>query len=159
MANLIYLTLTGQTQGLISAGCSSLDSIGNKAQIAHLDQIMVYELSHILSREENVNHHPVVVTKPIDKSSPLLGKAISENEILTVNLDIYRTNRFGKDELFFKIKLTKARLSDISLVFPNTIDDNNAQAYEELSFSYETITWEHIIAGTSAYSLWNERVF
>lgn len=159
MANLIYLTLNGQTQGLISAGCSSLDSIGNKAQIAHLDQIMVYELSHILSREENVNHHPVVITKPIDKSSPLLGKAISENELLTVDLDIYRTNKFGINELFYKIKLTKARITDINLVLPHTINDNNEQPYEELSFSYETITWEHVSAGTSAYSLWNERVF
>lgn len=46
MANLIYLTLNGQNQGLISAGCSSLDSIGNKAQLVHLDQIMVFELTH-----------------------------------------------------------------------------------------------------------------
>ncbi len=33
MANLVYLTLNGELQGLISAGCSSLDSIGNKAQL------------------------------------------------------------------------------------------------------------------------------
>jgi type VI secretion system Hcp family effector len=33
MANLVYLTLNGQLQGLISAGCSSLASIGNKAQV------------------------------------------------------------------------------------------------------------------------------
>ena len=31
MANLIYLTLNGEKQGLISAGCCSLDSVGNKA--------------------------------------------------------------------------------------------------------------------------------
>lgn len=29
MANLIYLKLTGKNQGLISAGCSTRDSIGN----------------------------------------------------------------------------------------------------------------------------------
>ncbi|MCU8648925.1 type VI secretion system tube protein Hcp, partial [Escherichia coli] len=52
MANLIYLTLNGQNQGLISAGCSSLDSIGNKAQLVHLDQIMVFELTHGLSRNQ-----------------------------------------------------------------------------------------------------------
>jgi len=31
MTNFVYLTLNGYLQGLISAGCSSLDSIGNKA--------------------------------------------------------------------------------------------------------------------------------
>ncbi|HBB5124697.1 TPA: type VI secretion system tube protein Hcp, partial [Escherichia coli] len=43
MANLIYLTLNGDNQGLISSGCSSQPSIGNKAQTAHIDQIMIYE--------------------------------------------------------------------------------------------------------------------
>lgn len=44
MANLIYLTLNGDNQGLISSGCSSQPSIGNKAQTAHIDQIMIYEI-------------------------------------------------------------------------------------------------------------------
>jgi type VI secretion system Hcp family effector len=158
MANLIYLTLTGQTQGLISAGCSSLDSIGNKAQIAHLDQIMVYELSHIILRKQNVNHQPLIITKPIDKSSPLLGKAISENELLTCDFDVYRTNKFGINEMFYKIKLTEARISDIHLIFPNSLINNNSQPQERISLSYETITWEHTAAGTSSYSLWKDRI-
>lgn len=41
MANIVYLTLKGETQGLISAGCSSLQSVGNKAQVSHGDQILV----------------------------------------------------------------------------------------------------------------------
>lgn len=158
MANLIYLTLNGKTQGLISAGCSSLDSIGNKAQIAHLDQILVYELTHTISRDQNAAHHPVIITKPVDKSSPLLGKAISENEILTCDLDIYRTNRFGINEIYYKIKLTQARITDLHMIFPHIILDSNGQPQEVLTLSYETITWEHISAGTSAYSLWNDRV-
>ncbi|WP_413530614.1 Hcp family type VI secretion system effector [Rahnella inusitata] len=158
MANLIYLTLNGQTQGLISAGCSSLDSIGNKAQIAHLDQIMVYELSHTISRDENANHHPIFLTKPVDKSSPLLGKAVSENEILNCDFDIYRLNKFGINELFYKVKLTKARITNIEVIFPNTLNNNDMQPHETLSIAYETITWEHLPAGTSAYSLWNDRV-
>lgn len=56
MANPVYLTLNGELRGLISSGCSSMPSIGNKAQIAHQDQIMVMSLSHGLSRAQNVNH-------------------------------------------------------------------------------------------------------
>ena len=59
MANPVYLTLNGELQGLISSGCSSMPSIGNKAQIAHQDQIMVTSLSHGLSRAQNVNHQGV----------------------------------------------------------------------------------------------------
>lgn len=159
MANLTYLTLTGQKQGMISAGCMSLDSVGNKAQIAHLDQILIYELNHAISRDQNACHHPVIITKPIDKSSPLLGKAISENEILTCDFDVYMTNRFGINELFYKIKLTQARISDIQLSLPHSLNDANGQPHEVISLSYETITWEHCNAGTSAYSLWTDRVF
>ncbi|HAX1872299.1 TPA: type VI secretion system tube protein Hcp, partial [Escherichia coli] len=56
MANISYLSLSGETQGLISAGCSTLDSVGNKAQPEHKDQIMVYALMHSISRSQNVNH-------------------------------------------------------------------------------------------------------
>jgi len=81
MASLTYLTLNGQTHGLISGGCSSIDSIGNKAQIGHINQIMVYSLKHTLSRAQNVNHHELTILKPIDKSTPLLGKAIPPDNI------------------------------------------------------------------------------
>lgn len=33
MANLIYASIDGEKQGLISAGCSTLDSIGNRYQL------------------------------------------------------------------------------------------------------------------------------
>ncbi|QLK59735.1 type VI secretion system tube protein Hcp [Enterobacteriaceae bacterium Kacie_13] len=159
MANLIYLTLTGQTQGLISAGCSSLDSIGNKAQIAHLDQIMVYELSHAISRNQNASHQPIIIQKPIDKSSPLLGKAISENELLTCTLDFYRINRFGSQEIYYRIKLTEATIKNIRLHSPNSLRESGAQPTESISIDYKSITWEHPEAGTSAYSFWEDRVF
>ena len=159
MANLAYLTLNGQMQGLISAGCSSQDSIGNKAQIAHNDQIMVLELSHGVSRQQNVNHQTLTIKKPVDKSSPLLNKAISENEVLSCEVDCYRTARSGANELYYKIKLTNARITDIQLAIPHTITDNGAQPEESVSFTYESISWEHCIAGTSAYSLWSERIF
>ena len=78
MANISYLSLSGETQGLISAGCSTLDSVGNKAQPEHKDQIMVYALMHSISRSQNVNHHELIITTPVDKSSPLLAKALTE---------------------------------------------------------------------------------
>lgn len=91
MANMTYLSLTGVTQGRISAGCCSRDSIANKSQTTHIDQIMVYAITHNISRNQNVNHHEMVIVKPVDKSSPLLGKAISENEELNCTFDIYRS--------------------------------------------------------------------
>ncbi|SHM25388.1 hypothetical protein SAMN05216301_1999 [Morganella morganii] len=45
MAHPIYLTLTGKNQGLISAGCSSVDSIGNRYQAGHENEILILNLS------------------------------------------------------------------------------------------------------------------
>lgn len=158
MANLIYLTLNGEMQGLISAGCSSLDSIGNKAQLTHCDQIMVMGLSHGLTRQQNVNHQMLTIIKPVDKSSPLLGKAISENECLSCDFSFYRTSRTGMNECYYHLKLINARISSIHLHVPHTIDDSEGQPEESVEFTYESIIWEHCTAGTSAYSLWDERV-
>ncbi|ECD9611691.1 Hcp family type VI secretion system effector [Salmonella enterica subsp. salamae] len=159
MANLTYLTLNGQMQGLISAGCCSQNSVGNKAQTAHNDQIIIQELTHGISRQQNVNHQTLTITKPVDKSSPLLNKAISENEVLSCEFDLYRTSRAGTNELYYKIKLTNARITDIQLGIAHAVNDSDAQPEESVSFIYESISWEHCIAGTSAYSLWIERIF
>lgn len=48
MADIIYLTLKGSKQGLISAGCSSYDSIGNKYQENHIDEMLVYSTTYDL---------------------------------------------------------------------------------------------------------------
>lgn len=159
MANPVYLTLNGDLQGLISAGCSSQASIGNKAQIKHLDQIMVLGLNHGLTRAQNVNHQKFVIQKPVDKSSPLLSKAITENECLTCDFEYYRTNRLGLNELYYKVKLINARIASITHAVPHTITNSQGQPEESIAFTYESITEEHCIAGTSAYSLWEERIF
>ena len=114
MANRIYLRLEGNKQGLISKGCSSPESIGNKYQSGHEDQIFVYSVSHDIFREKNTIHHPVIISKPIDKSSPLLGVSITENEILTCDLFFYRTGISGVQEKYYTVKLTKAAIVNIS---------------------------------------------
>ncbi|TQI81412.1 hypothetical protein FHU10_3668 [Serratia fonticola] len=159
MANLIYLTLNGEKQGLISSGCSTTDSIGNRFQRGHEDQIQVLSLNHIITREQHVSFHPLAFTKPIDKSSPLLSVSISNNELLTPEFSVFRTNQAGVIEDFYGIKLTGATIVDISCVFPNSIENNNLMPYEKILLKYKSITWEHKVAGTSGYSIWDDRVY
>ncbi len=81
MANHGYMTITGKTQGLISAGCSTQDSIGNKCQTGHTDEIMVLSYTHNMVNIGNINkptHSPIIITKNVDKASPLLAQALSE---------------------------------------------------------------------------------
>ncbi|NHB93424.1 Hcp family type VI secretion system effector [Photorhabdus cinerea] len=155
----IYLKLTGRKQGLISSGCSTSDSIGNRYQIGHEDEIQVLSFVHSLTREQNSDHHPVDFMKIIDKSSPLLGIAISNNEILNAYFDFYRINSFGVMEKFYTVELRDASIVDICANYPHSIDSSNAIPFETISLAYKSITWKHHIAGTSGYSIWDDRVY
>ncbi|OTA20506.1 hypothetical protein Xbed_01310 [Xenorhabdus beddingii] len=55
MANSIYVTIKGKNQGLISQGCSTLDSIGNKFQMGHEDQILGSGMSGVIRNPENIS--------------------------------------------------------------------------------------------------------
>ncbi|KNC92370.1 Hcp family type VI secretion system effector [Trabulsiella odontotermitis] len=158
MANPVYLTINSLQQGLISAGCGSQSSIGNKMQAAHPDEIMVLSVNHGMTRIQNVNHQTLDVRKPVDKSSPLLMSAINNNEELTCELAFWRTNRAGMNENFYIVKLVKARIAQISFMLPHVINNPGGQPEEGVSFTYESIMIEHCVAGTSAYSFWDSRV-
>ncbi|POD93564.1 type VI secretion system protein [Pectobacterium odoriferum] len=158
MSSIIYLELTGDKQGLISSGCSSLQSIGNRSQLGHEDQIQVLSLNHSMSYDDNLSCHPVELIKFIDKSSPLLGVSVSSNERLTANFFLYRVNSAGQLELFYEIKLTDARIVDISCNYPHSINNNEMMPYEKVNLKYGSISWEHKVAGTSGYSIWNDSI-
>lgn len=158
MANQIYMSVTGEKQGLISQGCGTYDSMGNKYQVLHKDQIFILSLSHHTHRNQNVCHQPLTITKIIDKSSPLFGVAISNNEKLQCNFDIYRTDITGRNIKYYSIELRDAFLSDVSVNFPHAIDHRDAQPEETLILTFKSITWQHHQAGTSGYSFWQDIV-
>ncbi|MER0048799.1 type VI secretion system protein [Pectobacterium odoriferum] len=159
MASVIYLKINGERQGLISAGASSVDSIGNKYQSGHEDEIFIYELMNQFTRLENVSLHPVDIRKPIDKSTPLLAQALNDKEKLNCEFLLYRTSSLGGYEVFFKISLKDAIVNDIRYFYPHSLTDNDGQPQENVSFKFSSITLEHVIARTSSYMLWSDSIY
>ncbi|MDF7206128.1 Hcp family type VI secretion system effector [Proteus mirabilis] len=158
MSEMIYLTLKGNKQGLISAGCSSYDSIGNKYQDGHKDQILVYSTTYDLARKQNVSHAPFILIKADDKSSPLLLTAMSNNEILECLFEYYRVDKSGVMIPYKKILLTKASIIRLTNESSNSLTENEMQPFEKVSIIYESITCKHNTANTSGYSIRNESV-
>ncbi|WP_072001989.1 Hcp family type VI secretion system effector [Siccibacter colletis] len=159
MANSIFMTLTGKTQGLISGGCLSINSVGNKHIAGHEDEIYVYATNYDLSRDNHVNHHPFLITKTIDKATPLLITSIADNELLECELKYYRTSANGTQENYMTIKLSQASITNISNQNPNSLTHNDMQPFETISLRYENITCQHNTAGTSGYSFLTEQLF
>ncbi|MEY0878419.1 MULTISPECIES: Hcp family type VI secretion system effector [Providencia] len=159
MSTITYLKLTGQKQGLISANCSSIDSIGNKYQKGHENEIFITEVSMDTMRSQNVIFQPVNIKKLIDKSSPLLLQALISNEILTCEFFHYRTSMQGGLELYYKTKLTEANIIHLTTLHPNSTTHNDYQPQESVSFKYKSIIVEHIMAGTSTYGIWEDSIY
>ncbi|MGO3908873.1 type VI secretion system tube protein TssD [Huaxiibacter chinensis] len=149
MSQLIYLRLEGDIQGNISAGCGSQNSIGNRYQMGHEDEIQVFGLMQAVSRHPGgTHHHGLRFCKTLDKSSPLLNNAINNNERLNMLFDIYRINQYGRLENYYTIELRAARIQSLDCKI--TLKD---LPYEYVSVEYDYICCRHLIAGTEFYDL------
>jgi type VI secretion system Hcp family effector len=159
MANHGYMTITGKAQGLISRGCSSQESIGNKCQDGHQDEIMVLSFSHTMSNFGNVTHtthQPIVLTKNIDKSSPLLAQAIAQREVVNCKIDFYRISSTGGQEKFYTIEITDGLIADLTVDMPHSVLQNDVAPQERVAIRYRDIYWTHHVAKTTGDSTWGD---
>jgi uncharacterized protein len=152
-----YMSIKGRYRGFISAGCSTQDSIGNRCQDLHTDEIMVLSFTHNLSNGDNTDratHRPILITKHLDKSTPLLAEALTSREIVDCKINFYRINAAGQQERYFYVELTGGLIVDQRIEVPHSILLNDQYPQEYLAIRYESIGWEHLIAGTSGYANW-----
>lgn len=150
MSNIIYLRITGEQQGNISADCGSEASIGNRWQQNHTDEIFAFSLRHDVTNTGRGCHFQALeFTKTIDKSSPLLSNAINNNERLFIEIDFYRINRTGHWERYYYIQLRNASVSKI-----DTDINIKRLPYEHISVIYDYILCKHLITNTE-YSYLN----
>ncbi len=161
-----YMTIEGTSQGNITSGAFTEDSVGNIWQEGHEDEILVQAFKHsvMIPRDPQSGqpsgqrvHKPLTVTKIFDKASPLLFNALCSGEVLTtVEIKWYRTSTSGTQEHYFTIKMEDAVIVDVQGHMPNCQDPANSHFthLEDVSFSYRKITWNHEVAGTSGSDDW-----
>ncbi len=69
MSNIVYLTVTGEQQGSISAGCGTSESTGNRWQSGHEDEIFTFSLlNSITNTGLGSQFHGITFCKLIDKT-------------------------------------------------------------------------------------------
>jgi type VI secretion system secreted protein Hcp len=99
-------------------------------------------------------HKSVVITKEIDKASPLLWKAFVKNETLTTwELRFWEAST---EKQIYTISLTNATIASIREIMTGNEGPSSAKRslYEEISFTYEKITWMWIEGGVAADDDW-----
>ncbi|WNW13780.1 Hcp family type VI secretion system effector [Pseudomonas sp. DTU_2021_1001937_2_SI_NGA_ILE_001] len=158
MANCGYMTITGEQQGLISAGCSTPQSLGNKCQPMHADKILILAFTHNMANLDDARHathRPVFITKPVDKSSPLLSQALANQERVECLIEFYRTSAQGTQEKFYTVELRGGQVRELTQDMPHVVVQNDGEAQEHLALSYRDIIWTHHSAGTTGYASWD----
>lgn len=160
-----YMSIEGVTQGMITEGALSEESIGSLYQEGHDDQFLVQAFEHKIYIPRDIQsgqpsgvrvHQPLMVTKIFDKCSPLLYQALVTGESLTVELEWYRTSSEGTQEHYFTQSLEGAVIVDIEAMMPNCQDPANGHFthLEKISLSYSTIRWEHVVCGIEGGDDW-----
>ena len=144
MALNAYLVLKGKKQGIIKG---SVTQKGKEGQIA------VYAVEHNISSPRDSAsgqatgkrvHRPLTITKEIDVSTPLLHKALVDNEnIVEFSLFFWAPGSQGKEIQYYTIKLTNASIIAINTAMLNNKEAGNANmpVLEEVSFVYQKIEW------------------
>ncbi len=161
-----YINIQGNTQGHITAGSFTAESVGNIYVEGHEDQILVQEVNHNVTVPTDPQsgqpagqrvHKPFSFTCALNKSVPLMYNALASGEMLTeVEVNWYRTSSEGKQEHFFSTKLTDAIIVDIDLVMPHVQDEANGNFTQlvKVSLAYRKIEWDHTIASASGSDDW-----
>ncbi len=148
-----YLKLKGQKTGEIK---------GSVTQKGREGKIMVIAVSHeIVSPRDPQSglptgkrmHKPIVITKEIDKASPLLHNALVNNEnIPEWELMVYDTVN-GVEKPTYTIKLTNASIASIRLV-----QGADGKLQQEITFVYKKIEWTWVDGGITALDDWETPV-
>jgi type VI secretion system secreted protein Hcp len=164
MALNAYLKLKGQKQGEIK---------GSVTQKGRENKIMVIAVSHsIVSPRDHASglptgkrmHKPLVITKEVDKSSPLLYNLLTHNENISKwklehwipQLDAKRG--VGGEVQHYTVELLNANVASIDFRMANNKhpDLMKFELYEEISFTYQKITWTWNDGGITADDDWEE---
>lgn len=153
---LVYMYVKGETQG---------DIHGDVTTAGHEEAIMVLDLNRSIISPRDVasglptgkrQHKPVTITKRIDKSSPLLMRALADNENLEeVMIKVYGNDRTGKLMHCYTILLENAHISSIKQYMnPPNLTSLSGDHLEEVSFTYGKITWTYEDGGITSEDDW-----
>jgi type VI secretion system secreted protein Hcp len=156
-----YLKIRGQKSGDVKGGVTLRGREGS---------IMVNAVSHSIVAPRDaasglptgkLQHKPLVITKEVDASSPVLHKIMATNEKITsFKLQFWRLGANGKEEQYFTIELVNASIASIDArMYDNKNPELASYAFrEELAFTYEKITWTWIDGGIKYEDSWESPV-
>jgi type VI secretion system secreted protein Hcp len=161
MALNAYLVIEAEKTGAVA---------GSVTQKGREKSIMVIAANHeIRSPRDQASglptgkrqHGPLVITKEVDKASPLLYNILVNNEnVKKWKLQFWRPSPAGTEQMVYAIELENANIAGIKMIMPNNKHPELMKfaEYEEVQFTYQKITWTWTDGGITAMDDWESPV-
>ncbi|WP_437585626.1 type VI secretion system tube protein TssD [Sorangium sp. So ce1000] len=149
MALQSHLKLKGVTQGPIDGSVTQKGREKTIAIIAVQHQVVSPRDPATGLPSGKRQHKPFVITKELDKSTPLLYNALVNNESIPEwELKFYTpgtaaSKNVGKEQNHYTVKLINATVASIDFVMDNTRRDAQMPEYERVAFTYQKIVWSY----------------
>jgi type VI secretion system secreted protein Hcp len=165
-----YISMIGMTQGEITKGAFTGDSVGNGYVQGHEDEILIQEIQHSVGVPTDPQsgqpsgprvHKPFIFTSSLNKATPLMYQALATGERLSeVSVRWYRTSTEGGYENFFSTVMEDATIVEIDTVLPHAQVESNKGFAQliKVSLSYRSIAWVHEVSGTVGADDWRKPV-
>jgi len=141
------------------------------SQAGREDTIEIYGFSHEIQAEAPADtasglptgkrqHKPISVTKPIDKATPLLLKALVDGKKFGVcKIEVYKTaGKLSQERLLYSIDLKSDEDSTGVFICNRSEVLEGGRYSEEVSFCYDEIVWEYADGGITVEDDWETPV-
>jgi type VI secretion system secreted protein Hcp len=160
MAQTVHLYLTAN--GTAIPGDSSQTSLGRENSI----ECLYFDERCLTNREATTSmatgrrqYEPLTIRKAIDKSSPLIVKALVENQAIDAIFKFFRPNPNGDGttEQFYTISIKQGRIASVRTYLPFTLDPAvaNQPAQEEVTMVFQSISWRYTNGGITFEDKWS----
>mmetsp|Transcript_30352 Transcript_30352/g.67301 ORF Transcript_30352/g.67301 Transcript_30352/m.67301 type:complete len:182 (-) Transcript_30352:1296-1841(-) len=141
----VYMSITGEKQGVFKPTSTNPGKQPAIIVLASSRGVIVQTDAGSVRRSTRRNHLPLNVTKPLDKTSPQLYKALVENEQLSsVVLEYWGTNSKGVISKLYSVALRSASIIGMYQ------EDAGESTTETITFQYQAISWTWHETGASA---------
>lgn len=103
----------------------------------------------------NRKHRAIKILKRIDKSTPLLFKAVCDNEMFTNGtFEFYGPTPAGKQVQWYKVTIENGYVASVKEIVKG--GDTNSPMFEEVTFVFEKITHSHVVGKTEHTDTWKK---
>ena len=95
-------------------------------------------------------YNPIVFRKRIDRTTPLLIKALVNNEVIAATFFFFRQTSVGAAEMFFTVQISNGRIAAIEDYLPETFQTGGealTQPLQQVSVTFHQITWTYVDGG------------